>query len=395
MPSGTLVIAGGALGRYERAILGRFIDAAGGPAKRFSVLPAATVDPHAGFRRFVENAAALGVDRSSISLLEVSGSVPGWERGASDRRQVEALEGSDGVWILGGDQNRLTALLVLPDGRDTPLLAALRARLDAGAAIGGTSAGAAVMCDPMIGGGTSFGALACPRASGPGPGEMDRALWMSRGFGLFPCGIVDQHFDARARMGRLVEAVMTDGDGLRPGFGIAEDSAMAWDAAAGTVEAMGAGGVYIVDPRRAVRDLVDGRLRYRGVVFHYLTRGDRFEPATGMATFPGKRPLEGLDPAFSAAGAVASGPLSPYGTLAQFAARMVMDNDPACLEADGTGRRFAKAYLIEELDGRQLGWLVRVCRREGRSRGWLDDEGVSFEGVELDILPVAVSIGEP
>ena len=57
-------------------------------------------------------------------------------------RQVES---ATGVWFGGGDQVRLAPVL-----RGSRALTAIRARYDAGAVIGGTSAGAAVMSAVML-----------------------------------------------------------------------------------------------------------------------------------------------------------------------------------------------------------------------------------------------------
>src|SRR4051812_32418899 len=55
------------------------------------------------------------------------------------------LDGAPGVWFGGGDQVRLARVL-----RGTRTERAIRARYDAGAVIGGTSAGAAVMSAVML-----------------------------------------------------------------------------------------------------------------------------------------------------------------------------------------------------------------------------------------------------
>lgn len=212
----------------------------------------------------------------SVHLLRASCRVPGWEGGSEDPALVSLLETCDGIWIAGGNQNEIMSCLVRADGSDTPLLAALRRRLAAGAVIGGTSAGAAVMSNPMIGGGTSFGALCLPRATGTGKTEISDALLVCPGLGFFPVGIVDQHFDTRARLGRLMEATLVEDGAGRLAFGVAEDSAMVWNASSSSISALGAGGVYVVDVRKAHHRVINGQSRIQGAALHFLCEGDSY-----------------------------------------------------------------------------------------------------------------------
>ena len=84
----------------------------------------------------------------------------------------------------------------------------------------GSSAGAAIMSDPMITSGSSVEALVYP----PAPQPHDTRLSVGRGLGFFPLGLVDQHFLQRGRLGRLVAAMMATG--WPHGFGIDENTAM-------------------------------------------------------------------------------------------------------------------------------------------------------------------------
>ena len=396
MPQGDLFIAGGNLSTRARDVHAAFVKAAGGPGGRFAVLGAASKVPRSGFEFFRDSLTSLGVDPSRIELLPVAASVSGWEGGARDPAVAERATSASGIWMLGGDQNALADILLEPDGTDGPLLAAMRRANEAGASLGGSSAGAAVMSDPMIGGGTSFGALALPRASRSADIEISRALFVRRGLGFFPEGIVDQHFDSRARLGRLLEACLVEDGGRRPGFGIAEDTALVWRAAEDRAEVLGAGGVYIVDVRGAVRDLPAGRVRIRGAHLHYLSEGDSFCPSDRTVEFRGKEPLDPGDPSFDVPRPQASGVLSEYGTLADFAFRLLLDNRPGGLLRDPVrGFRYVRSFLVEEgEDGRTLAWEVRLGRDEGITRGWTGDR-FGFENVLVDILPAEIEIRSP
>jgi len=396
MSAGTLIIAGGALDRAALNVFTRFVHAAGGPGRRFAVLPAATADPAGAFDLAARLLSTVGVAAGQVVSLPVSGKVAGWEGGASDAAVLDEVARADGIWIPGGDQNAITRLLLKPDGSDTPLLAALRRRLEAGAAIGGTSAGAAVMSDPMIGAGTSLGALSLPRSTTAADTEISDALHVSRGLGLFPYGIVDQHFDSRARLGRLIEAAMVEDGARRLAFGIAEDSAMIYDHGTESAEVVGSGGLSVVDVRNATRDGAGARKRIQDVLLHYLTPGDTIDLRSGRIETVGKTPIAAGDWNYSMHGPVACGVLSPYGRLADFAGAMLMDNDPSGLAFDEThGLRFVRSLLAASLDpsldAGSPAWEIRLGRKDGSSRAWYG-AGIGFEGVVVDLLPVRLGL---
>ncbi len=408
MGGGTLIIAGGALTDHAAEVFKTFVLAAGGPDRNFVVLPSGSSVPQEGFDAVRRHLTAQGVPAGSVHLLQASCRVPGWEGGAEDPELVALLEGCDGIWILGGDQNQIMSCLVRSDGGDTLLLASLRHRLAAGAVIGGTSAGAAVMSNPMIGGGTSFGALCLPRATGVGGTEISDALLVSSGLGFFSGGMVDQHFDARARLGRLIEAAMVEDGAHRPAFGIAEDSAMVWQASSGWISALGTGGVYIVDVRTATRRLVHGQSRIQGVVLHYLCDGDSWNLESGEFRFVDKQQLSPDDAYYAVQQPEASGVLSGYGQLSDFIANFLLDNRPDCLfhepnpeagsdpcigsDSSLTGG-YARSYLIGMKDGRRLCWELRFHRDLVRTQAWVG-KGTAFTYVLMDLLPVRLSIEE-
>lgn len=112
---------------------------------------------------------------------------------SSGQGALDQINSADVIWISGGLQNTLRNTL---NNADTRLIPAIRNRYNRGlAVVGGTSAGAAVVSQVMIGGdgGNS--------ASNPGN------VSISTGFGLWPEIIVDQHFTERNRMWRLQNAI--------------------------------------------------------------------------------------------------------------------------------------------------------------------------------------------
>ena len=105
-----------------------------------------------------------------------------------------------------------------------------------------------------------------------------RAGQLTSGLGLLPGVIVDQHFDQRARYGRLMSLVAGSPDLL--GIGIDEDTAAEIrDGRLLTV--LGSGAIFVIDARSAVSDVAEARLHapllVSGAVVHSLPSGSTFD----------------------------------------------------------------------------------------------------------------------
>ncbi|MFN8090671.1 MAG: cyanophycinase, partial [Vicinamibacteria bacterium] len=196
---------------------------------------------------------------------------------AHDRALCDRIAAYGSVYFTGGDQAQIVAALA-PHGRETPVLAAIRAAQAAGGLVAGSSAGAAMMSQPMILGGTSIESAIHGVTEDPDkPG-----LLMGAGLGFFPWGMLDQHFIKRGRLGRLVVAM--NRAGVRRGFGVDENTALLVEAGAARV--CGEYGVMLVDMGPAT---VDARGHsFRDFRLSYLDDGDaielvRFRPQPGAA----------------------------------------------------------------------------------------------------------------
>ena len=159
---------------------------------------------------------------------------------------------------------------------DIGRVSAIRRAHAAGGLISGSSAGAAVMSDPMITSGSSVEALAQPLAGEP----HDTRLSIGKGLGFFPLGLVDQHFLQRGRLGRLVAALAATG--WRHGFGIDENTAMVIEG--GRLTVLGESGLVHVDAGRLTGRRA--RTELAGLKLSYLDRGDSLDLAT-MRPQPG------------------------------------------------------------------------------------------------------------
>jgi cyanophycinase len=260
---GTLVIAGGALGDGEPQVLGAFA-AALAPEGPVVVVPAASSRPARSARNFARALARAGVDPARIKVYPLAvlddSSTAGvdeslWSGNAWHRDQLAGLQQAAGFWFTGGDQMRIVESLRSEDLQESPLLELIRRRLEAGAVVGGTSAGAAVMSEVMIAGGDSFTSLLEPLAQSYASTEDQDSgrLYLARGLGFIPAGIIDQHFDRKARLGRLVRAMAESGQ-VR-GYGVDEDTAMVVDLRSGEARVVGSGGVTLLDAGSAQYDL--------------------------------------------------------------------------------------------------------------------------------------------
>jgi cyanophycinase len=142
----------------------------------------------------------------------------------------------------------------------------VRERNEAGAIVAGTSAGASILSSHMV----AYG------ASGPTPKQ--RMAHMIAGFGLVSELIIDQHFQQRERIGRLLTLVASN-PGLL-GVGIDEDTA-ALIGANGVLEIIGRNSVTIVDGTHMFSDIFQvkghGGITVSGAVLHVLTPGRRFD----------------------------------------------------------------------------------------------------------------------
>ena len=255
MPEGTVIVIGGAEDKVrDRVILNRFVALAGGADATIVVIStASSLGPEAG-ERYRQVFTELGAAR--VRPLHVV-----TRPHANDDEVARALHDATGVFLTGGNQLRLSSTI-----GGTRLAEAMVTRFRAGAVMAGTSAGASAMSSHMI----AFG------ASGATPKQ--RMAQIAAGLGLLPGVIIDQHFQQRNRLGRLLSLIAQNPSLL--GLGVDEDTA-------GVVgpdhvmEVIGRGSVTIVDGSSSETDAWDVRghrpLMISNVVLHSLPTGYRFD----------------------------------------------------------------------------------------------------------------------
>jgi len=270
-PAGHLLIVGG--GPLPPAVLSRFVELAGGPRKaRIVLFPMASSDPDAGIE-MTATLRKMGAEAERIVL----------DHAAADTAASAArLDGVTGIWFGGGDQALLTKALA-----GTRTEAAIHARYRAGAVIGGTSAGAAVMSTPMLTGDEKHPGGTRPPAKDSNDAYMTIArdnVVTEPGFGLLPGAIVDQHFVRRRRNNRLFSLVL-EHPGL-VGVGIDESTAVEVGPD-GTWRILGASVAVVYDARKAaITPPGSEPLGASGVRIDVLPAGSRYDPKTGKAALP-------------------------------------------------------------------------------------------------------------
>ncbi|MDQ1538919.1 MAG: cyanophycinase [Actinomycetota bacterium] len=256
----SLLIIGGAEDKVGRAtVLRRFVHLAGGRQARIVVVPSASSFQDEAVQAYTDAFGRLGAP-------EVVAVSPQSRR--ATQAMVEATDRSTGIFMTGGNQLKLSHLLV-----GTPLADAIFRAYERGAVVAGTSAGASIMSQFMI----SMG--------GDGVTPRQRTSQLTSGLGLLPGVIIDQHFDQRARYGRLMALVAGSPNLL--GIGIDEDTAAeVRDGRRLTV--LGSGAVFIVDARSAVSDAAEARrkaaLLISGAIVHSLPSGATFDLHTAQLT---------------------------------------------------------------------------------------------------------------
>ena len=268
---GTLLIVGG--GPIPDALLERFVTLAGGPGRaRIVIFPMASESSDAGIE-LAGTFEKLGASAERRLLTREQ---------ADQETAAASLSDVTGIWFGGGDQAKLTAVLL-----GTRVEAAIAARYRAGAVVGGTSAGAAVMSTPMITGDEKH-----PGGSRP-PAADSSDAWMTiarenvvtaGGFGLLPGAIVDQHFVRRRRNNRLLSLVLENPQLV--GVGIDESTALEVGPD-GLWRVLGDSVAVVYDARKAaITQPGSSPLGASDVRLSVLPAGSTYDPRTGGARLP-------------------------------------------------------------------------------------------------------------
>jgi cyanophycinase len=255
---GALYVIGGAEDKLQkRTVLRTFVEACGGEEARIAVVPtASSLGPE-----IVDVYTALF---SRLGAEQVYGVRPESREDAADPALVDRLSGATGIFMTGGNQLKLSAVV-----NGTPFGDAIRAAHLRGVTVGGTSAGASFQSSHMV----AFG------SGGSTPKQ--RMTQVAAGLGLVDGCVIDQHFAQRNRYGRLLMVVAQSPNLL--GIGVDEDTA-AVIADGHLLDVVGKGAVTVVDGADVVSNAHQATrtraLMVSGARLHVLPEGARFDLAT-------------------------------------------------------------------------------------------------------------------
>jgi len=249
------MLIGGAEDKVRgRQILKRFVRLAGGAEARVAVIATASEVGERAMQLYEGLFVELGA-------AHVAGLHP-QERGEADQPEAAAqLRDATAVFLTGGNQLRLTSIVL-----GTRLHQGLHLAHDRGAVIAGTSAGASALASHMM----AFGQ--------PGATPRHGHVQMAAGLGLVDGAIVDQHFEQRTRLGRLLSAIAQSPSLV--GLGLDEDTC-AIVHADHSMEVIGRGAVSVLDGSTMETDAY--RLRGRrpmmvsGAMLHSIPSGYWFD----------------------------------------------------------------------------------------------------------------------
>lgn len=255
LAAGPVMVIGGAEDKLRhKAILSRFARFAGGADGHVVVVSTASSLGEEATERYRELLEGLGIAR-------VSGLRPEERAEANAPEVAKLLADATGVFLTGGNQSRLTQVV-----GGTRLADALLLAHDRGAVLAGTSAGASAMASHMVAYGRS------------GPTPKHRMVQLSAGLGVIQNVVIDQHFEQRSRVGRLL-ALVAQSPALL-GIGVDEDTCAIVHPDR-TLQVVGKGAVTIVDGSHIKTDAFRGKgyrpLMVSGAVLHSLPAGYWFD----------------------------------------------------------------------------------------------------------------------
>jgi cyanophycinase len=189
---------------------------------------------------------------------------------ADSKKTLDRIDKCNCVLFSGGDQLKLCSVL-----GGTQLIQIIKERYNEEQfVIAGTSAGAAAMSNNMICGGNENKAFM--------KGEVEFNI----GFGLLPNVIIDTHFDARGRFGRLVQAIAAQPGSI--GIGLDEDTGMVIEKGT-TIRAIGSNCVVVVDGSHVennnIAEIKNGMpLSISNIYVHVMSKADMFDIGTRIFT---------------------------------------------------------------------------------------------------------------
>lgn len=239
----------------DEGILYHVVREAGGKDANIVVIPTASSIPVEVGENYLEAFATLGC--ANVTVLDIRS-----KKDSEKQDSIDLIKAANCVMFSGGDQSKIRDKI---GGTKIHEIIKDRYQNEKGFVVAGTSAGAMMMSQEMIAGGSATEAF------------IKGAVTMYKGLGLVPSLIIDTHFVKRGRFGRISEAVAQFPNLV--GLGLAEDTGMIIKN--NKCRVIGSGMVIIFDGRRLKHNKhkelnVGTPMSLTGMRTHILSNGDWF-----------------------------------------------------------------------------------------------------------------------
>ena len=241
----------------EEGILAHVVRESGGIDAKIVIIPTASSIPDEVGKNYLDTFAKLGC--KNIHILDIRS-----KEDSEKQASIDLVKMANCIMFSGGDQSKITDKI---GGTTTHSILAERYKNETGFVIAGTSAGAMVMANEMISGGSATEAF------------VKGAVSMYKGLGLIPELIIDTHFIQRGRFGRQSEAVAKFPHLL--GIGLAEDTGMIIQNG-NDCTVIGSGMAILFDGSKLTHNneeiLKEGTpMTMANLCIHVLSNGDKFD----------------------------------------------------------------------------------------------------------------------
>lgn len=374
--AGTIIVIGGALKAGSDVVWQRLVDEAGGPGARIAVFPTAAYEPERVAGQIIASLARCGAVAEVVPIAPHLEGVDLQDR-LNDPALIARVAACRAVFFSGGAQEYIVDTLQ-PGGRPTAMLEAIRAVVETGGVIAGTSAGAAAMSRLMFR--DAMDNLAILKGLWRPGQEYDCGLGFVRD-GL----LIDQHFLKRGRLGRMLPALQRLG--CRQGLGVDENAAVVIQGS--RLEVIGGAGALLVDVGDATHEPTLPAFNLRGARLSYLEPGDRHDLDSGVTTPAAPKRVDPPVPGLRPAAPTGRHFLDILGEGCVLAAlKQLLDGqEPVVL---GLAYRASPAPREPRPD---VGFEFRF-QRGPAFVGWRDpgSDALTLLDVRLDVIPVRVAI---
>lgn len=241
----------------EEGILAHVVDEAGGTNAKIIVIPTASSIPVEVGENYLTAFATLGCN--DVTVLNIK------SQADSEKEDfIKHIQTANCIMFSGGDQSKISKHI---GGSTIHNILLERYKNETGFVIAGTSAGAMMMAEEMIAGGSAAKAF------------LKGAVKMRKGLGLIPELIIDTHFIQRGRFGRISEAVAKFPK--LTGLGLAEDTGMIIKNGK-TCTVIGSGMVIIFEGKNLTHNnekVLDAGtpMTIANLTVHVLSNGDQYD----------------------------------------------------------------------------------------------------------------------